>query len=659
MRRSSLVALGILALFVTLVLTAGARKCEIIDEGLFIGGGAAQVGFANVNIDLSHPPLLRWLAGVPVTLFGGVHLPSHPPFVPVRAVELNSDKLQATFDWARDLLYLPGNSHDRILLCGRLPFALLGAAAGWLVFSIARRHWGDRLALAALGLFCFTPEVLAHAEWAHSDLASALTVLLVALALARVLEAVGWRRDVLLGGALGVALLVKLTAVLLLPLGAILVLALAPAPPDRPRARHACLRLGIAAAVAYVLLLVGYVPRPRILVPHEFLATDLALVLHTAPDSAATRAAAAALRHLPLPDTLLKGVVYTSLLGKRGQIAYFHGHTSTTGWCYYFPLAVALKYPTPLLVLALAGLWRFARDRELSCGRRLAFTLVPLWLFACAMAQSINIGVRSVLFIAPFLALWAASALAAMRGRGVLVLGSALVALSLVSGLAAWPDLLAYFNPLFGGTRAADRWLVDSNLDWGQDLPALARTLERRAIREVRLAYFGAAQPDHWGIRSLPAAAIGPGWYAISRTYLAGLWPPGKPYAWLAAIPPAELVGGSIALIHADPDAAAAALRTASAEQIMATALDARFQRHDLGTAIGLLRRVLAADPGHYGAQFQLAAALDAAGEAGAALTAWRAFLPSAESAHDLASAQTARARIAALSRAGPALPSP
>src|SRR6185312_15706987 len=41
--------------------------------------------------------------------------------------------------------------------------------------------------------------------------------------------------------------------------------------------------------------------------------------------------------------------------------------------------------------------------------------------------------------------------------------------------LANWPNYLAYFNQLIGSHTNAYRHLVDSSLDWGQDLPALKR----------------------------------------------------------------------------------------------------------------------------------------------------------------------------------------
>src|SRR5205809_375026 len=139
----------ILATFLALVWSAAAEKCETIDEGLFIGGGIAQVRFADVNFDLSHPPLLRWLAGVPAVL-AGAKAPPGEPSVLRGPVELYTDKLQTTYDWSQRAFYQ--NDHDRVLFAGRLLFALLGALAGWLLFLEAQRRFGDVPALGALAM---------------------------------------------------------------------------------------------------------------------------------------------------------------------------------------------------------------------------------------------------------------------------------------------------------------------------------------------------------------------------------------------------------------------------------------------------------------------------------------------------------------------------
>ncbi len=145
------------------------------------------------------------------------------------------------------------------------------------------------------------------------------------------------------------------------------------------------------------------------------------------------------LRIAPLPDTFLKGVVYTALLGQRGQIAFLHGEKSVTGWWYYFPVAIFLKYPTGLLALSLMGLGALWRG-PWPWSARIAMTMPPIIILVAAMLQSINVGVRSVLPLAPFLALWSGAALRQWRsavGRGTTGL---LLATSVLSGLHAYPD---------------------------------------------------------------------------------------------------------------------------------------------------------------------------------------------------------------------------
>ncbi|MGH9441967.1 MAG: tetratricopeptide repeat protein, partial [Thermoanaerobaculia bacterium] len=257
-------------------------------------------------------------------------------------------------------------------------------------------------------------------------------------------------------------------------------------------------------------------------------------------------------------------------------------------------------------------------------------------------AQSIDIGARSVLPIAPFLAFGTGAALAGLKRRVSRAVAIVLLATSVASGLLAYPDFLAYFNPLLGGTPAAGRWLVDSNLDWGQGLPALAREMRKRGISEVHLSYFGGGRPSHWGIRELDPNVAVPGWYAISRSNLAGCWPPGDPFAWLRRLKPVALPSGSIALFHvteADLDN--------DVDAVMKRGLAALYERKAPDAAVEDFRRALRASPNHYGATFQLARALDEAGRPEEARPVWARMLSLAQSAKDADTIRIARDRLA------------
>jgi len=622
-------ALALLALFVVLVLTAGARKSETVDEGLFIAGGAVQAATGNPNFDLSHPPLLRWVTGIPVRFVARANIPEPVPFVPYGAMELAGLKLDHEFGYGQRFFYEAGNDPRRMLFWGRFPFAFIGALLGWMIFVSARRAYGAWPALGAVALYAFTPEVLAHAQWAHSDLASAATIFLVAIAFARALASLAWRDHLLLALAMGLAVATKLTALVLWPF---LIIALALV--HRGQWRALAGRTAVVLAVFSATIAVSYLPEPR-LGTHAFVASDL--------EAAGLTRWEPVLSRVPLPDTFLKGALYTKLLTSRGQIGYFHGSTSIHGWWYYYPAAIFLKYPTTTLLLAAAGLLLFLRAGH-PLAVKVAFTIPPLVLLAAAMSQSVNIGVRSVLPIAPFLALWSGAALAAVARNRWRTLAMVALALSVISGAAAYPNFLTYFNPLMGGTRAADRWLVDSNLDWGQDLPALAAELERRGVEEVRLAYFGLGRPEHYGIRALDPTVVAPGWYAISRSYLSGWWPPGDPYRWLRGREPVAVPGGSIALFHVTDVPAA---ESDPVEVLMRRGLAELYADANPTAAVETFRAVLGLHPSHYGATFQLASALDRAGRREEAVYLWLRMLELAEVANDEGTLTTVRARLA------------
>ena len=104
---------------------------------------------------------------------------------------------------------------------------------------------------------------------------------------------------------------------------------------------------------------------------------------------------------------------------------------------------------------------------------------------------------------------------------------------------AARPNYLAYFNAFAGGTPNGWRHLVDSSLDWGQDLPGLKTWLDAHAPGEkVFLAYFGTGDPAHEGIRATmlpsvpnfgpnpPRRALAAGVYAVSATMLQQVYGP-------------------------------------------------------------------------------------------------------------------------------------
>ncbi|HEV8433798.1 MAG TPA: hypothetical protein VGR95_10330, partial [Thermoanaerobaculia bacterium] len=169
-------------------------------------------------------------------------------------------------------------------------------------------------------------------------------------------------------------------------------------------------------------------------------------------------------------------------LDREGFVSYALGHYATHGWWWYFPLAFATKTTLALLLLFLAG--AFFGNRE--------WTLVTVAMLLPALPSSLDLGVRYVLpLYVPF-----SIAVAAMCRRRIAV--ALLLAWHLVASTLAHPDYFPYFNEI--AARQPQRFLTDSNLDWGQDLLRLARYCRQHHINALAYTVFSASDPNRIGL---------------------------------------------------------------------------------------------------------------------------------------------------------------
>lgn len=508
------------------------------DEPVHVAGGMELLDRGTHTYEFLHPPFARVVAAVGPWLIGARSTGSWNQWLEGSAV-LNSGR------GYRDNL-----NAARLAV---LPFFLVACV---MVFAWARTLAGSTGALAALLVFSLTPPVLAHGGLATTDMAATGGVVASVLALARWLEdPVSWRRSLLLGAALALAVGSKFSPVAFLAVTLALMLGVRAAGRDRapgdgagtPRVPAAVLlgRLATAAAVTGLLLFASY-----------------------GFDTGRVRGIP-----LPMPD-LVRGLRFLVLQNEAGRGAFLMGQTYLGGRLAFFPALLAVKTPLPVLLLSMAGvvvvLGRWRRTRR---GAWLDPLVLTIAVLGVAMASNLNLGVRHVLPVYGAMAVLSGIAVEAAlatvrRGAAIAARLSIAVALSWLAWNAtrAHPDYLAWFNELAGDEPGAIA--VDSDLDWGQDLDRLADTVRARGITSLTLAYYGSS--DHVdslfpGARRLSHGDPQPraeGWFAISETlYRRGtaavvddrwtLYP--EAYAWLRAEVPVTRVGRSIRLYHLPP----------------------------------------------------------------------------------------------------------
>jgi hypothetical protein len=508
-RQTPWLVLLLLAVFLFSAVNSLVRDSATFDETAHLPAGITYLDRGDFRLNPEHPPLVKIWAALPVWLSGRARpdyrsLPWLGRPVPgLAGVRSNAD--QWVFGY--ELLNGPLERRERrdpgsLLLPARLAMLVPALALILIVYSWSRELWGPRGAIVSLILACLSPTLLAHARLVTTDLPLALAYASVLWTAWRFTRKPCWARGALCAICLSGSLLVKFSALLLFPTLALIALAWVVGPcPDREERRRRARWIPRLAVVALLLsfaaIWAGYGFRFAATGPDY--AMDWTAVGMQEGAGAVIRDRA--LEWRVLPEAYVYGLAHL-LGGAERRVAFLNGEQSLIGWWYYFPEAFLLK--TPPALIAMIGWIAVAACR----GRRWRspkgwFLLLPVALYlGVSISGNLNIGHRHLVPVYPLLFV-ACGAIGRLAGRPRFA-GAAL--LLLIVGYAAsfaiaTPRFLSYFNFAAGGSAGGWRYLLDSNIDWGQDLIRLRRWMNRTGIPEIDLAYFGTADPTAYGIR--------------------------------------------------------------------------------------------------------------------------------------------------------------
>jgi 4-amino-4-deoxy-L-arabinose transferase-like glycosyltransferase len=521
------------------------------DEPEHLAAGMELLDRGRYEYDTEHPPFGRVLLAFGPWLAGAHAFATPPPEGTPEGI---------------DILYSDSGTHYwrylTLARLGALPFLALLLLATWLW---ARRLLAsDWAALLAVLLLASVPPVLGHGALASLDVAAAATILLALYALERWMSTGRVGSAALFGLAAGLAVVTKFSAVPFIGVslvGLAVMHGLARLPAQRPSARAWLAGLALAALTTLVPIFLAY--GPRVADPAGAALRFNWAVYYLLQRPGIDHALGVLLSHLWLPrelKDLVNGVVAVKAHNDSGHLSYLLGEVRSTGWWYFYPVALAVKTPIPLLAAGTGGLgWLAVRGWRRADSWRLApLTMTTaILVFACGFSR-INIGIRHVLLLYPFLALGAAyvalrawRALAAMHARparSVAAVGLlALLVWQLSPLWRAYPDYLPYFNET---VAHPERVLVDSDLDWGQDLYRLERRAAELRIPFLNIAYRGTADLAHEPLppyHVLPPQQPVKGWVAVSQLARTRNL---DDYAWLEPYAPVERVGKTIDLYY-------------------------------------------------------------------------------------------------------------
>lgn len=497
-----------LGLVAALALAAGAQawtslrtKSMTFDELTYIPAGYTYVAAGDYRLNPEHPPLAKLLAGVAL-------LPLGP------TLDLSLDSWREGDQWAfgRDFFRTAEIGTPRLVEQARLPGVVLIMAMVVFAYLMGREVYGPRAGMVAAWLCAFSPNLLAHGRLATTDFPQALFVLVTAYAFLRFVRRPSIRGGVGVGVALGLALLSKYSAVLLLGL------------------------LGVWAVAAVLVWRPGDGGGQR--VPNRWSTWLTDRILFMAASLVAILLVTALVVSVgyrtpgdPTPFLRGLGVLYTNV--NLDLPAYFDGTFHEGGLWYYFLAALFLKTPLAFLLLLLVKVADQSLRRHLALVEAL-YLLLPAALWLGVMTVSaLPFGVRYVLPVYPLLFVYAAGVAESPWFRGMA--GRVAVAVPALafaaSSLLVHPHYLPYFNLAAGGPSNGIEWLDDSNVDWGQDLPLLAEWLEEHDVRDARVAPMALYDPALYGVSGrwvgpesvlpeLSSTDPEPGVYAVSAHLL-------------------------------------------------------------------------------------------------------------------------------------------
>lgn len=559
-------AVAVLFVVFALELWLSARtESQTFDEPAHMYAGYSYWLRSDFGINPEHPPLVKLVATLPLL----VSRPKYPEPVPIFF------RAQSGYG-GMQMISKPGA--DAMLAQVRAAVSIFVFVLGLLVFFAAREMFDDAAALLALLLFVFDPLILAHGPLLGTDMGATCCIFAAIYAFYRYIKRPTLLRLGVCCLATGLAFAAKHSAILVFPMIFLLAafdLFFAPRINNQSAPASSIKRRALRMAGAYAAIVVAsiiilwafygfrYAARPggmQIVPPTAEYLKDL----HHPVEA---NLIGIAEQHHLLPESYLYGLTDVTILSREGRVMFLLGKRYPEGTWFYFPAAFLIKMTIGFLILlALVpfarALWRRDLRREI-----VFLVLPPLIFFSAAMTAKLDIGIRHILPIMPFLIVLVAGAAAALfkQSRRWAWAIAALVLLDVASSLHAFPNYLPYSNEAFGGPFRTYRVLEDSNVGWTGGLKALHADLAAHGITNCWFAYSALPDPANFAIpcRRLPSffsALSDQGQQQPVPTHIDGpmfmsseeltgyFWGPGamNPYQQFVSLQPSHVIAGEI-----------------------------------------------------------------------------------------------------------------
>ncbi|MFH1283638.1 MAG: glycosyltransferase family 39 protein [bacterium] len=452
-------------MFVSLSTSFIFNSAPTYDEGVHLTSGYSywRTGKVFLNAD-NHPPFTERFAAIPLLFMDVSFFGRHPHFI--RSSEYNFSDI---------FIYYNRVKAEKLINSGRFAILALGLLLGWLVFFWSKEFYGWKAGIFSFFILVFNPNIIANSSLVTTDIGFTLGFYASIFFIYMFLKKPGLLKGFLLGIFLGVCITSKFPGLIILPIISALFLYYFLKHkfnfifPDTVK-QLACMIIGFFAIAVFSY---GFDELPVYFV----------------------------------------GLNNTFRLMEQGRSTFLCGDYSIRGWWYYFIISFLIKNQIIfilLLLLILVKLIKTSVKTRSFLTDEVLFLLFPAVVyFFIASASKVHIGHRHILPIYPFIAVMMGSFINGFKTEKYRNFSIYSVVILYLSGTVfCTPNYLTYFNIFAGGSKNGYKYMIDSNLDWGQGLKNLGRYIKENNIGPIYLSYFGTADPNYYGIQYRPVGFV-------------------------------------------------------------------------------------------------------------------------------------------------------
>jgi len=542
-----LVVATLLLCMAYLMFSSSREDSATTDESTHIISGYLANTDKDFNINTEHPYLGKRINTLPL-LFMNINLDRSEPYFSVKS-DYYYDSWRESRNLGNDFLYKMGNDADKILKAVRSVPIVLTIIFGLILFISVLKIYNFAVAFLTLIFYVFSPDILAHARLANTDMWITVFYFLSIISFGSYLQNPTNKKLVISALIFGLTLSVKFSSVTLIPV--LLFLWYINNKLKNKLSFTSHIKASYIPALIFVVIswCIAFAK-------YGFSIATPPLYQQNLEENYYNKVL---VRLQPIAQHFVssqyfKGLAILSSSSFGNRNAYLLGNYSQGGWWYYFPVALSVKTPIPILIIIIASIVFYIKWRK-----KLEFNdyliLSPILIyFLISMVQKLNIGIRHLLPIMPFLFIWISKFMIEsfeyfkkQKSKKILDAGYLLLIIWYVIGsIRIYPYFLSYFNE-FVGPQNGSKVLADSNIDWGQDLKRLKTWLVNNKISEpIFLEYFwdGYESIDYYQINYKKLEPNNPnqkGYIAIGVSALNN-----KEFLWLKSLKPIAQIGYSI-----------------------------------------------------------------------------------------------------------------